>query len=227
MPTAFILAFGRVWAWTRTIALMTKPRDYEDMPADAIGRAAAAAADSATAIPPNACDALSRDAPPGDGRALFDAVLYPSRSLSRQGFSIVMGVFGVISLVGGLYFLSRGAWPVTGFFGLDWLGLYAAFRLSYRSGRLHERIRIDREAVTICRILPSGYEKRWRLHPFWVRIEVDKPDAHASRLRVMSRGRSLILGAFLPPAERAQIGRAMAAALAQAKSPAPSSGGAA
>lgn len=157
--------------------------------------------------------------PEAEPGALFDAVLYPSRPLSSRGFVIIMGGFGAISAIAGAYFLAQGAWPVTGFFGLDWLALYIAFRMSYRSGRVRERIRIDREAIRIWRFLPSGFEKFWRVSPYWAQVEIDNPDAHESRLRVTSKGKSVILGSFLPPEERLQIGRAIRAALGKAKSP--------
>ena len=39
--------------------------------------------------------------------------------------------------------LLTGAWPVMGFFGLDVLLVYVAFKLNYRSGRLYETVELD------------------------------------------------------------------------------------
>ena len=57
----------------------------------------------------------------------FDAVLHPHRSLGPRGFAILMGALGALSLISGIVFLSAGAWPVFGFFGLDVLIMYIAF----------------------------------------------------------------------------------------------------
>ncbi len=59
---------------------------------------------------------------------IFSAVLTPHRSLGSIGFLVLMIVFGVISFIAGMAFLLMGAWPVFGFFGLDVLLLYWAFR---------------------------------------------------------------------------------------------------
>ena len=65
--------------------------------------------------------------------ALFVARLTPHRSLSRAGFVLVMAVLGAISFAAGMVFLLIGAWPVFGFFGLDVLLVYCAFRANYRA----------------------------------------------------------------------------------------------
>ena len=59
---------------------------------------------------------------------LFSAVLTPHRSLSATGFLILMMLVGGVSFAAGIVFLMMGAWPVFGFFGLDVLLLYLAFR---------------------------------------------------------------------------------------------------
>ena len=66
---------------------------------------------------------------------IFSAVLTPHRSLGHVGFLVLMIVFGGVSFISGMVFLLMGAWPVFGFFGLDVLLLYWAFRLNYRARR--------------------------------------------------------------------------------------------
>ena len=53
---------------------------------------------------------------------------------SPTGFLIFMLCIGGISFVSGVVFLLLGAWPVFGFFGLDVLLVYWAFRANYRAG---------------------------------------------------------------------------------------------
>ena len=92
---------------------------------------------------------------------LFDAVLHPNRSLGRAGFWILMGIISAVCMTGGAIFLSLGAWPVTGFLGLDVVLVYGAFRLSYRSGRLTETVRLSRAALSVRRISPNGRVQAW------------------------------------------------------------------
>lgn len=161
--------------------------------------------------------ALSPQGAAGAGGAAFDAVLYPNRSLPNAGFLTVMGVVIGANVLFGVYFYAIGAWPVIGFCGLDVFLVWLAFRLSYRQGRLRERVIIRGGDMRVSRVLPSGHEMRWRLQPFWTRIVIDNADAHEARVRVVSKGRALILGAFLSPEERTAFGRSLCAAVQRAR----------
>jgi uncharacterized membrane protein len=150
---------------------------------------------------------------------LFDAVLYPHRSLSPAGFWLIMTGIALVSFAAGIAFLIRGAWPIFGFFGLDVLLMYWAFKASYRSGRLHETIRLSREALVIERIQPSGRRQSWRFQPHWLRVELDDPPQHGSQLTLRSHGKALVVGAFLTPQERAEVAVALRRALIELRSP--------
>lgn len=158
------------------------------------------------------------DAPaPGDrSDAVFDAVLIPNRSLPNAGFLAVMAIVIAANIVFGVYFFSIGAWPVIGFCGLDVFLVWLAFRISYRQGRLRERVIVRSRDLRVSRVLPSGHESRWRLDPYWTRVVIDRPDEHEAQVRIVSKGRSLVLGAFLSPDERMSFGRSLADALARA-----------
>lgn len=150
------------------------------------------------------------------GAAMFDAVLYPNRSLPNAGFLAVMAIVIGANILFGIYFFSIGAWPVIGFCGLDVFLVWLAFKLSYRQGRLRERVIIREGDIRVSRVLPSGHESRWRLQPHWARVVIDRPGEHEARVRVVSKGRSLVLGAFLAPEERMTFGRSLADAIARA-----------
>jgi uncharacterized membrane protein len=160
-----------------------------------------------------ALDAAPEAAP---GETLFDAVLYPNRSLPNAGFLAVMAIVISANILFGIYFFSIGAWPVIGFCGLDVFLVWLAFKLSYRQGRLKERVIIREGDMRVSRVLPSGHESRWRLQPHWARVVIDREGQHEARVRVVSRGRSLVLGAFLAPEERVAFGRSLADAVARA-----------
>ena len=149
---------------------------------------------------------------------LFDAFLHPNRSLSRRGFFRLMTAAIGVSLILGLIFLSMGAWPVFGFYGLEVLVLYFALRQSYRSGMVYEKVRLTADQLTIEQGDVSGPQRAWSFQPHWLRVSIDDPVRHESQLTLSSHGRSVVLGAFLSPEERLDFARALTAALSRAKS---------
>ena len=104
---------------------------------------------------------------------IFSAVLTPHRSLSPAGFLIFMAVLGGISFVTGMVFLIAGAWPVFGFFGLDVLLVYWAFRLNYRSAQAYEQVTVTPSELTVRKVSHRGRVREWTLNPVWVRLHRD------------------------------------------------------
>jgi len=138
---------------------------------------------------------------PGDKRVFLDAVLMPYRSLPPRGFFLLMGVLAGLSLLTGVICILIGAWPVFGFFGLDVLLVYLAFRVSYRGARLRETVRLTDRALTVERVSPRGERRRWQFEPFWLRIRFEERD-ETSTLTLASHGRAVVVGSFLAPEER-------------------------
>jgi uncharacterized membrane protein len=158
-------------------------------------------------------------ATPGAPKVWFDAVLHPHRSLSPFGFLVLMGALSAVSFATGIAFLMAGAWPVFGFFGLDVLLVYLAFRVNYRSGRIYEMLRLTRDELSVRRVFPSGTSKSWSFQSYWLRVEMDDPPRPDSVLALSSHGNSLAIGAFLTPDEKLEVARALGAALAVARRP--------
>ena len=158
---------------------------------------------------------------PNDARKtplLFDAVLIPNRSLSRGGFLVLIAFFALACCALGTGFYLAGAWPVFGFFGLEILLVWGAFKLSYRAGRLTEVVRLSPEALVVRRIQPSGRMREWCFQPYWLRVQIDDPPQHDSPLILTSHGRRLAIGAFLTAAERHDLARALTKALTRLRS---------
>jgi uncharacterized membrane protein len=147
----------------------------------------------------------------------FDAVLTPHRSLGPRGFLILMSVLAAISFVSGVVFVSIGAWPVFGFFGLDVLLVYVAFRASYRQARAFETVTLTEAALLIRRVSDRGAEQSFCLEPYWLQVEIAEPAEHGAPLILSSHGKRLSVGAFLTAEERAELARALRAALANRK----------
>ena len=143
----------------------------------------------------------------------FERVLLPYRSLPPQGFRWLMLLLGVVSLAVGIGFVSIGAWPIFGFFGLDVALLYLAFRLSYRSARRREILRLASDDFTVERIDIYGERHLWRFQPFWLRIVLEERGSGANRLLLGSHGRTLVIGDFLPPASRRELAATLRAVL--------------
>lgn len=145
--------------------------------------------------------------------AHFSAVLLPHRSLGRKGFIILMGVISLVSFITGIAFYMQGAWPVLGFFGLDVLLIYGAFRLNYRAARLRETIELTQSELKVTRIHPSGREQSWSFNPYWVRLELQESEDSTNRLFLRSHGRALPVGNFLSDDEKRGFAHALDAAL--------------
>jgi uncharacterized membrane protein len=147
------------------------------------------------------------------GRLFFERVLLPYRSLPPRGFHILMLTLSLISLAVGIGFVSIGAWPVIGFFGLDVALVYVAFRLSYRSARRSETIRLADDAFTVEQVSVRGVRRMWRFQPFWLRVILEQRADESNRLLIASQGRSLAIGDFVAPAARAELAETIRDAL--------------
>jgi uncharacterized membrane protein len=145
----------------------------------------------------------------------FERVLLPYRSLPPRGFNILMLVLAGISIAVGTLFVSLGAWPVCGFFGLDVGLVYLAFRLSYRSARQRETLRLADEELTVERVGIRGERRLWRFQPFWVRVIFEEHPDESNRLSLISHGQSLPIGTFLPPPVRREVATTLRDALAR------------
>ena len=149
---------------------------------------------------------------------IFHARLTPHRSLGPKGFRILMGVFIFVWLTTGAVFLSLGAWPIFGFFGLDVLLIFLAFRWNYHSGRAHEEVMLSLLHLAISKHAPSGRRTEHRFNPFWAKFDVRRHEfAGITRMSVAGEGRAVTLGGFLNPDDRESFAKAFGAALGQAK----------
>lgn len=149
---------------------------------------------------------------------IFSAVLNPHRSLPAAGFLALMLVLGGISFAAGVLFLVIGAWPVFGFFGLDVLLVYWAFRLNYRRAAAYEQVLVTPSTLRVRKVNHRGRVEEWTLNPVWTRLD---RQVHAEygleRLFLVSRGLRLGIAGFLSPAERESFASALASAINEAR----------
>lgn len=147
----------------------------------------------------------------------FRAILRPYRSLGRAGFTALMAAVVAMSVVTGAVFYFAGAWPVTGFFGLDALLVYLAFKLNYRAARLYETVELTPARLVWTRVHPSGRRERFDCNPYWTRVNLREwPDGRTD-LRLSAQGRELVFGRFLTDDERRDFASALNVALLEAR----------
>jgi uncharacterized membrane protein len=149
---------------------------------------------------------------------IFSAVITPHRSLNRVGFIILMCLIGGVSFIAGMVFLLAGAWPVFGFFGVDVLLLYWAFRINYRAAAAYEEVTVTSSELTVRKVSHRGRVREWTLNPLWVKLHRDVHEEFGiQRLFLISRGRKLAIAGFLGPQEKESFAQALGHALGEAR----------
>lgn len=151
--------------------------------------------------------------------SLFNARLVPYRSLTPKLASrVILGVC-LFNFFISLPFLFIGAWPVAGFMGLDVLGLYIAFRVSFNSAKAYETVSVTPLELVVAKVEAAGGRKEWRFNPQWVRLTADVHEEFGTeRVTLASRGETIEIGAFLGPEQKAELARDLSRALAKARS---------
>jgi uncharacterized membrane protein len=130
----------------------------------------------------------------------------------------LFSVISAVSFIAGLAFLLMGAWPVFGFFGLDVLVVYWAFRVNFKRSQATEEITITPSELRIRRVSHRGHVVEWVLNPLWVQLD---RKIHAEfgieKLYLVSRGRRVGIANFLGADEKASFAKALTAALQAAR----------
>jgi uncharacterized membrane protein len=118
----------------------------------------------------------------------------------------------------GMFFIVTGAWPIGFFFGLDFLLLYGAFWLSYRSGRVREEVTVSRTDVSVRKFSPSGRMIEHHFNPFWTRFLVRRhQEIGILSMHIFGGGTRTDVGSFLNPDDRESFAKAFKRALATVK----------
>jgi uncharacterized membrane protein len=111
-----------------------------------------------------------------------------------------------------------GAWPVFGFFGLDVLAIYWAFRVNFRRAKASEEIRLTPSELHVRRISHRGHVVEFTFNPLWVQLDrKTHPEFGIERLYLVSKGRRIAIGSFLGAEEKESLSNALMAALQAAR----------
>ena len=143
------------------------------------------------------------------------ATLTPHRSLSREGFTVLMSVIAGMSFAIGLFFYLIGAWPVVGFMGLDVALIWWAFRANFAAGRQAEHIEITGHELVLERIAERRPPQVIRFMRRWVRVELeeDRERELIGPLYLRFRGKRTEIARFLGAQERLAFAQALKVAL--------------
>jgi uncharacterized membrane protein len=108
----------------------------------------------------------SKDSAEAFERPVFTAVIRPHRSLGPEAFRTVMTLCCLATLVASIPFVVLGFWPVAGFFGLDMLALYIAFRVNFRRGDAFEELVLTPIQLLVRRVSHRGKREEFRFNPY-------------------------------------------------------------
>lgn len=147
----------------------------------------------------------------------FDATLTPNTSLSPRAFLIIMGLVGGMSFLGGVMFLPLGAFPVIGWFGLDALAIWYAFRKNFRNLKEETTVRITAETIRLAHTRPGFEMKEVCLPTAFTRLSLVNPPRRQTELRLAHGQTAYVIGRFLSPRERQSLHAAIASAISRAR----------
>ena len=151
-------------------------------------------------------------------RPVFAAVIRPHRSLGRDAFRVVMTLCCLAMVGASIPFIVLGFWPVGGFFGLDLLALYVAFRVNYRRAESFEEVVLTPLELLFRRVTHRGERREWRFNPLWTKLDRENDeDFGLQKLALVSRGERLVIAGDLSPPERESLADALGKALADVK----------
>ncbi len=135
-----------------------------------------------------------------------------NRSLSRLGQRLALLIVGGTTVGVGLAItLLYGAWPVLPFAGLEWLGLWWAFRWLSGHDLDYERIVIDgSELQHELRIRSRLWQRSWNRH--WCTVVCSTRRSRVE-LRVRSHGREAVIGRMMMDEDKARLAEELRALL--------------
>lgn len=103
-----------------------------------------------------------------------------------------------------------------GFFGLDVLLIYWAFRANYRSGREFETVEVAPDMLTVTHYFANGRHHKRDFQTYWVRIFLDEEPSGRTTLRLRSHGENFLFAGFLSDDERREFADVLEAEIAAA-----------
>lgn len=138
---------------------------------------------------------------------VWHLTLWPYRSLSPEGFVTFFGITFLALMVPMIAVLGSpilwGLLPFAmGALALTW----AMVRRNQTDRSLREDLVLTRDSVTLTRHNPRSPDQNWQANPYWLRVEMHATGGPVENyLTLTGGGRTVEIGAFLSPGERAAL----------------------
>jgi uncharacterized membrane protein len=143
--------------------------------------------------------------------------IWPHRSLGTWGVIALLGTLMAGWAVVAFSAPSPMLWPITFGCALTFAAVAIAFGSNMRAARAREIVEIGPRDVHVHMIGSDGQQSIVSFATNWVRVQVSNDRGVHNRLTLSQSGRSIEIGAFLSPAERADLAKAIGKALTEAK----------
>lgn len=150
---------------------------------------------------------------------VFSRVIHPHRSAGPRVLAQLLLLLAIPWTVASVVFVAMGAWPVSGFFGIEALLLGGAFWLNHRSARAFEAIGLTSGELTIERVDTVGRRHSWSFQPGWLRLRPLSRNGRCTGIELRSHGRRLVIGSFLPPDDIPQLAADLGQAIQRLSTP--------
>ena len=132
-------------------------------------------------------------------------IIRPNRSLTWGQTKFVYLCIASFSLMIAGVFAVLGFWPVLPFAGAEVALLGVAFYVNALAGASVQVVTVDADVVKVEKDRP-GPRCEWLFQRAWAQVDIAGPEGHgSSRLVVRSHGTEVVLGEFLPEAERERL----------------------
>ncbi len=136
--------------------------------------------------------------------------LYPNNSLNKLIIFFLFFLFSTILFLS-CYFASLGAWPVSGFLGLDIILFLWAIKVNYNKTKKYEKILLGKNLI-IYKFFSNKVESKLCIEPTWIKIKIISVN-NKNHIELSSRGKSISIGNFLKKEELLSFAEELRAAL--------------
>ncbi len=140
-----------------------------------------------------------------DPNILYRVELKPHRS-ARPGAGfvvlLVLGFFWSVIGAGAAYF---GAWPLSAFYGAEFMLILIIIWMFVKAGDQREYITLTNGLLHVRSSARYGVEKSF--NPYWVQVVSKSEDRRSGRIEISSHGESVVVGTHLSANECDAIAR--------------------
>lgn len=157
------------------------------------------------------------EGPDRSGPSAFDLEVWPHRSLGRCGSSALLAVVAIGLLAVVVRAPAAAIVPIGVGCAITFVATALAFHCNNRSARIVEKIRITPEKIHVERTGAAAKARSVEFTTYWARVETTDTRQVANRLVIRESGRSIFIGEFLSPEERAELAVELRRRIAEAR----------